>query len=463
MKRKGLALTMAMAMGVSMLAGCGSTPADATTAAPATSPKTEAATTKAGNDSTTEAPTEGQTSALTPVKLSVFSTYAGNDANARLFQDAYKAWEKKTGSTVYDSSAISDETVKARVTADFESGAEPDVLMYFTGADADSFLDKLVPVSEIQKAYPEYASNMDMTKVPASSDGNHYGVPVNGYWEGLFVNTKLLKDAGVDVPDENTTWEEFIKDCETLKEKGITPISASLATEIHYWFEFCIFNHRDVQTQNVIPSPDNKDDYLPLVEGITDMKEMYEKGLFPENTLSMDGKEAKQLFIDGKAAFYCDGNWAAQSIFEGAENPEDFTVTYVPGEGNRKSTDIIAGMSSGYMITRKAWEDPEIREAAVDFVMSMTTDDVVAKFAGVSTDALKTPAKIDKSQYNALQLSGKDMASKATGLALALQDGIPTEARVPVFDNMAAIVSGEVTPEEAVVEMLTLVAESKTE
>ena len=78
---------MAMAMGVSMLAGCGSTPADATTAAPATSPKTEAATTKAGNDSTTEAPTEGQTSALTPVKLSVFSTYAGNDANARLFQD----------------------------------------------------------------------------------------------------------------------------------------------------------------------------------------------------------------------------------------------------------------------------------------------------------------------------------------------------------------------------------------
>ena len=83
-------------------------------------------------------------------------------------------------------------------------------------------------------------TDVDAVSYTHLSDGNHYGVPVNGYWEGLFVNTKLLKDAGVDVPDENTTWEEFIKDCEALKEKGITPISASLATEIHYWFEFCI-------------------------------------------------------------------------------------------------------------------------------------------------------------------------------------------------------------------------------
>ena len=59
-------------------------------------------------------------------------------------------------------------------------------------------------------------------------DGKNYSVPVNGYWEGLFVNKDVLKEAGVEAPTADTTWDEFMTMCETIKKAGYTPIAASL-------------------------------------------------------------------------------------------------------------------------------------------------------------------------------------------------------------------------------------------
>lgn len=75
------------------------------------------------------------------VELNVTTTFAGEDGNAENYKDAIKAWSEKTGNTVADTSATSDETFKTRVITDFETGSEPDVLFFFNGADANSFIE----------------------------------------------------------------------------------------------------------------------------------------------------------------------------------------------------------------------------------------------------------------------------------------------------------------------------------
>ena len=70
------------------------------------------------------------------VSLSVTTTFAGEDGNAKNYQDACKAFTDETQIEIKDSSATSDETFKSRVATDFETGSEPDVLFFFTGADA---------------------------------------------------------------------------------------------------------------------------------------------------------------------------------------------------------------------------------------------------------------------------------------------------------------------------------------
>lgn len=83
-----------------------------------------------------------------------------------------------------------------KVLTDFETGAEPDVLFFFTDADAEPFIeaDKVVDIASIRAEYPDYAANMRDSMMAVAADGKSYAVPSSGFWENMFVNTKVLVD-----------------------------------------------------------------------------------------------------------------------------------------------------------------------------------------------------------------------------------------------------------------------------
>ena len=446
MKKKLVSLLLVSAMVASLAAGCGS---------------------KQASDSD-----DGEAG------LSVTTTFAGEDGNAGNYKEAVKAFQKETGIKINDSSAVSDETFKTRVETDFQAGSEPDVLFFFNGADANSFIEegKVVSIEEIRKEYPEYASNMnDDLIAPSLVDGEKYAVPVNGYWEGLFCNTEVLEAAGVEVPGADYTWDQFMADCQKIKDAGYTPIAAALGEIPHYWWEHTIFNHTTLDTHCEVPESVDKGNGPAWVEGMEDVKELYEQNFFPENTLSAKDDETFALFTSGKAAFVIDGSWKVGGIAAACQSdPEDpetldtekldkFTVTYVPTKGERKATDLIGGLSMGYYITQKAWEDETKREDAVKFVEYMTSNDMVAKFAQHTASALKEAPEVDESQFNSLQLKSIQMMSGVTSLTGAVQDLFNGECRTSTFDGMPMIVTGEVNAKDAVAEGLAVYAEQNEE
>ena len=385
------------------------------------------------------------------VELDVVTTFAGEDSNAKNYQEGLAAYEEATGNTVNDNSATSDETFKTTVVSDFEMDAEPDVLFFFTGADANSFIEagKVISIEDIRAEYPDYAANMDDAKLPVSLvDGKAYAVPTNGYWEA---------------------------DGAKIKEAGYTPVAAALGNIPHYWWEYSIFNnqtdlsiHTDIEAAAADPSA--------WIAGMEDVKEMYEAGMFPENTLSATDDETFQLFTQDKAAFLLDGSWKVGGIAGACQSdPEDpstldteeldkYDVTVIPSKGNaRKATDLIGGFSMGYYITAKAWEDPEKREAAVEFVNCMTSDDMIVKFAQHSANPLKEAPEADTSGMNCLQVKAITFGAKVTSYTGAAQDNFQGECRVPTFDGMPSIVTGEVSAEDAVAEGFEIYAEVTAE
>lgn len=404
-----------------------------------------------------------------PVELNVTTTFAGEDTNAQNFKDAVAAWEAETGNTVADSSATSDETFKTRVVTDFEVGSEPDVLFFFNGADANSFIEagKVVPIDEIRAEYPEYADNMNDDLIADSLvDGKKYAVPVNGYWEAMFVNTAILEEAGVEKPGADYTMDQFKEDCEKIKAAGYTPIAAALGNIPHYWWEFAIFNHQSPENHLEVPASVEDENGQAWVDGMNDIKELYELGYFPDNTLSATDDETFAMFTEGKAAFLIDGSWKVGGIVGACQSdPEDpstidadklaqFDVTYVPGNGDRKATDLVGGLSMGYYITRKAWDDPDKRAAAVSFVEYMTSDSIVPIFAQHTASALKNAPEVDSAQFNELQVKAMDMMSGVTSLTGAVQDLFQGDCRISTFDGMPEIVTGKVSAADAVAEGL---------
>ena len=405
---------------------------------------------------TDDAPS-GTEAARESVTLTVVTSYGGDDGNRGSFVTAVEEYQAATGVTVEDHSAASNEEWKNKVLTDFMTGSEPDVLFYFTNADADPFINagKVVSIEEIREEYPDYATNMKESMMAVASDGLHYAVPSSGFWETLFVNTAVLEQCGVAVPGADYTWEAFLRDCETIKEAGFTPIACSLYEIPHYWFEFAVMNNGSLASHLEVPTLDEtgalRDDAASRkwIAALEDIRLLYEAGYFPRNTLTATDAETVALFGRGEAAFLIDGSWKVGYFTKNfPEALDSIQVRFVPGKGERLATDAIGGISMGYFITRKAWEDPRTREAAVEFVFHMTSEEVLGSFVTTEVTALVNGAA--PKGLNTLQNSAADAIVELTGVVGAVQDAISGEAKSDLFANIQKVVTGQMTPAEAV-------------
>lgn len=391
------------------------------------------------------------------IELSVVTSYGRGDGNRKSFEAAVAAYEAKTGVHVIDGSATSNEEWKNKVLADFMTGSEPDVLFYFTDVDADPFINagRVVSIEEIREEYPDYATNMKQAMMAVAADGKHYAVPATGYWENLFVNRTVLKACGVSVPGPDYSWERFLNDCETIRRAGCTPIACSLFEIPHYLFEFAVLNNGTLKTHLNVPHL-NKEGCLirdsaaeSWIAGIEDIKALYEAGYLPDDTLTATDAETVADFAEGRAAFLIDGSWKVGYLSEYyGDHLGDYVVCCVPGKGERKATEAIGGISMGYFITRKAWNDPLKREAAVSFVFHMTSEEVLSTFITTEVTALIDGAS--PVGLNGLQQSAAETNACITGIVGAVQDLISGEAKSELFADIQRCVTGQMRAEEAV-------------
>ncbi|MCL1824142.1 MAG: ABC transporter substrate-binding protein, partial [Oscillospiraceae bacterium] len=356
-----------------------------------------------------ETPGGNETPNAGKLTLSIVTTFHADSTERAPYEAAYREWERETGHGVSDHSAMADESFRKEVLAYFNNEDEnenninnknnnnnndnnnenqgsksiPDVLYFYNGTHADDLVSggKVVPISEIKAEFPGFAGDHELGLVPVSpADGIAYAVPMFGYWELMYANKKVLNDCGVAVPDENTEWTEFLTMCETIKEKGYVPIAVSVHEEPNSLFEYAVYNHSGTQNHARLPESAADAAGRAWTAGLADIKTLHTRGFLPSDTLTASHAEALKLLYEDKAAFTINGSWKLSDIELGAENPDDITVCFVPGTNTRKTSDIIAGLSQGWYITRNAWDDPERRAAAVSFVEKMIARETIASY-----------------------------------------------------------------------------------
>ena len=265
----------------------------------------------------------------------------------------------------------------------------------------------------------------------------------------------MLEACGVSVPGADYTWEQFLSDCETIKGSGYIPIACSLVEVPHYLFEFAVMNNGTVENHLEVPTLDEngnlQDDEVSRkwVAALNDIKELYDLGYFPPNTLTATDEETVSLFGSGKAAFLVDGSWQVGHLGElYGDKIEDMAVCFVPAKGERKATEGIGGISMGYFITRKAWKDPEKRDAAVQFVEMLTSNEILSTFIKTEVTALIEGAS--PVGLNSLEQSAAETNAQLTEVSPAVQDAISAEAKSTLFTNIQKVVTGQMTAEKAV-------------
>ncbi|MDF2943736.1 MAG: family 1 extracellular solute-binding protein [Herbinix sp.] len=392
----------------------------------------------------------GATVEQNPVTLTTVSMFGGTDANAGNYQAINEQFMADNSYiTIEDDSQSADQDWKTKIAADFAVGNEPDVIQYFTDANASDVLaaDKFVTVDDIKAVYPDYAVDILPTALVAASnpDGVQRAVPTTGYWEGLFCNKDLFDKYGLELP---TDWDKMLKAIEIFKANNIAPIAVSLNNVPHYWIEFLMLSAAGPQGYTSIPKTAPED----WCNGLLMFKTLRDLGAFPIDTDTIDNDFAGELFKNKQAAMQLDGSWYAGGIPD-QDNTVVVTFPVIPG-GKAPAGSMVGGISSGFYITKKAWNDMDKRDAAVKFVMAHTNSASVATYWGGNGQAA---AKVEPlANMTALGISGLDYSSSATSISTPTDARLSQEAYNTLIAGIVDVSTGAKTPQNLLNEVLAI-------
>lgn len=356
-----------------------------------------------------------------PVTLRVMTMFGGTDKSAGVYETIKEEYQKTHRQVlIEDESRTADEEWKSSVAADFCAGNEPDVIQFFTDATADQLVatGKFVSIEEIREEYPEYAKDTKESamRMAANTDGIQRAVPTTGYWEGLYCNKDLFEQYGIPLPDD---WDSFLYAVRKFRKNDIVPVACSLNHVPHYWIEFLLLYTagEDGYKRNYTTVPDD------WVKGIETFRILRQEGAFPDNTDTVNNDYVMELFQEKKAAMILEGSWSLSGI----RDQENTVVIAFPGVKDQKAEkgSLVGGMTTGFYITRRAWNHPQRRQAAVDFVMANTCGEAVQRYwecTGTVTVAATEVTAIE--QLTPLAQSAKEYTDHAGSMVL------PTDARM---------------------------------
>ena len=433
--KKVLSILLVLTLAIGLLTACGGTAAPAATDTVQPPAPTESA-------APTEAPKQ-------QIEIRTVSMFGGTDPTAVFYQQLIKEFMvANPGVIVVDESATADETWKAKVATDFSSGNDPDVVFYFNGPDAKQLIDnkKVVSIEDIQKVYPDYAKDITDAAMGFMKefDGNHYAVPVRGFYEGLFCNKDLFDKFNLDLP---TDWAKLETAITTFKANDIVPVAVSFSDVPHYWIEHLILAQGGIADHQINP----KDSYPESwATALGYFKKLNDMGAFPVDVNATKNDITSNLFYDKQAAMIIDGSW----FVGGIKDPATTVVLPFPAtpDGKKDPTDIIGGFSSGFYISSNAWNDTAKRDAVAKFVMYMTTKESIAVFCkpggGPAAD-VAIPTDITE-----IEKAGLKLAGSAKGIDMPVDSRLSKEAWTYLTSIIGSIADGQIEVDEVLTEVV---------
>jgi len=177
--------------------------------------------------------------------------------------------------------------------------------------------------------------------------------------------------------------------------------------------------------------------------------------------MTIDGTQAQDYFKTGQAAMMIDGSWAVGGLpDEIAEVTTVMPFPVAPG-GKLEYGDIISGFSSGWYMTKAAYEDDAKKDIVLELLKFLTSKEAIKSIAEAQGSV--PAALVDLEGLNDAQNAGVTMIQNAGALELAADSFISNPAFMYISERLSEIVTGNLTPEEVLEEAQKLDEEGTDE
>lgn len=224
-----------------------------------------------------------------------------------------------------------------QLTLGIASGELPD-LVILDGCGMASFI-RLGLFGDISDADINWDEYMEGPMESTMLDGKHYGIPFATNCTALFYNKDLFDAAGIDYPDENTTWDEFHEMAKALTKDGVSGFGNAATNTDEGTFQ-CL--------QWLYTAGGSYTDIEDGVDAYKLMQEMIEDGSWTKECVNWTQSDVNNNFMAGNLAMQQNGPWQIPGIEANAPDL-NYGVTVLPKKDadSEQATSILGGENMG--------------------------------------------------------------------------------------------------------------------
>ena len=224
-----------------------------------------------------------------------------------------------------------------QLTLGIASGELPD-LVILDGCGMASFI-QLGLFGDISDADINWDEYMEGPMESTMLDGKHYGIPFATNCTALFYNKDLFDAAGIDYPDENTTWDEFHEMAKALTKDGVSGFGNAATNTDEGTFQ-CL--------QWLYTAGGSYTDLEDGVDAYKLMQEMIEDGSWTKECVNWTQSDVNNNFMAGNLAMQQNGPWQIPGIEANAPDL-NYGVTVLPKKDadSEQATSILGGENMG--------------------------------------------------------------------------------------------------------------------
>ena len=258
-------------------------------------------------------------------------------ANIKSFNAKYPKIKIQTNLTAY-----ADYWTKMKTQA--QGGELPDV-MWMNGPNIQLYASNnmLEPLDSITSKGVDWKNYPDALVTLYTYDGKHYGVPKDYDTIGVFYNKDLFKQAGVEEPKADWTWDDFHDKAKKISDWGKSKGIYGCATTINGDGQGTYYNTIAQAGGYVIKDGKSGYDDPKSIEGLQCWADWIKDGSVASAKIVTDTKP-DVMFENGKSAMFWSGDWMASQLAADLKGKEDkFGVIDLPKK-EKKGT-IIHGLA----------------------------------------------------------------------------------------------------------------------
>ncbi|RKP56069.1 extracellular solute-binding protein [Cohnella endophytica] len=397
--KKNVTISLALTLGVGLLAGCGNSNNDSNVSPSAS------ATTEPGASSTESAAASELSGTI------IWATHRTELVDTDLKRYVEKFEAKYPGTTVkIEGLKDYEQTIRVRM-----AGNElPDVLSLVetTKADLPKFYEPLDDLGLNDNIY---------FKDYNTYEGKLYGITQQAAINGLVYNKKAFETAGIAEPPK--TLDELFADAEKLKAAGIVPMATSFKDgwTLQYWTDPAEFIYGSTNLRNdkiKTDTPFTVDG--PYGQGLGILKQLYEKGDLEKDIYSANWDQTQKDIASGKTAMMYIGNWFFSNLVSAGLPLEDIGFAPLPYDNSGTYKGMMRN-DWAYAVSSTSKNKP-LAKAFVKFMLEESGDEADHMFISPLKDKKQDfPQLTQFMSYNPTMLEAQSISVEVTAAENKMQ------------------------------------------